>query len=58
MQNAWNYHFGKLPRKEKESYNGLEKNTKSSTEFKVNFLASQPNIYERKEQIQKERWII
>ena len=40
MQNAWNYHFGKLPRKEKESYNGLEKNTKSSTDFKLKFLAS------------------
>ena len=40
MQNVLNYRFGKLPRKEKESYNGLEKNTESSTEFKVNFLPS------------------
>lgn len=40
MQSAWNYHFGKFLRKEKESYNGLEMNTKSSTEFQVKFLTS------------------
>ena len=49
MQTVWNYLFGKLPRKEKENYNGLEKNTKSSTEFRVTWV---------KEQIQRERLIM